>query len=232
MLRHGAVVCLIALAAPLSLAAPAAADTILHLAETATVTVPPDELDATLRVEAMARSAAEAQAQVNGAMQAALQQAHQVTGVTVSTGSYAAWQTGNTPQERAKHWQVSQTLNLTSHDGVALLALVGRLQERGLAVGNLAWRLSREAEKNARQAATKQALAALRDRISDAADLLGLRFAQFKEVRLDGTGAFPVPRMAPAMMMTAAPGAAPPAAETQNVPVSATAEADAILVPR
>lgn len=221
------------LAAPITallvcLALPASAETVLHLAETATVMAAPDEITATLRVEVTLPSAVDAQARVNATMQDALAQAHKVNGLTVSTGGYGVWRTGPTQTDHTERWQVTQTLNLTGRDGPALLALVGALQQRGLAVSQLGWRLSQAAERQARQAATKQALAALRGRMDEAAALLDLRFDQFKDVRLDSNAQQPPSPRAFAM----AAAAPPPSAVAEDLPVSATAEADAILVPR
>ena len=219
----------IALLAGLLLAPPAYAETVLHLAETATVMVAPDEIAATLTAEATSTSASEAQGRVNTAMQAALAQARAVQGVAVSTGAYGVWRT-NQPG-RPDSWQVNQTLNLSGHDGPALLTLVGALQQRGLAVGNLGWRLSRATERQAHQAATKQALSALRGRVDEAAALLDLRFDQYKDVRLDGASPQPMFRMA-APMAARATAAPPPSVAPEDVPVNATAEVDAVLVPR
>jgi uncharacterized protein len=219
----------VVLLAGLLLARPACAETLLHLAETATVMVAPDEIAATLSAQATSTSAADAQARVNAAMQDALAQAHKVEGLTVSTGAYGVWRTGPNQGDR---WQVSQTLNLAGHDGPALLTLVGALQQHGLAVSNLGWRLSRAAERQAHQAATKQALAALRGRVDEAAALLELRFDQFKEVRLDSALPQPMFRAMPAAMGISAASAPPPSVAPEDVPVSATAEADAVLLPR
>jgi uncharacterized protein len=205
------------------------ADTVLHLAETATVMAAPDEIAATLRAEATSTTASDAQARVNAAMQDALAQARKVEGLTVSTGGYGVWRTGPNQGDR---WQVSQTLNLTGHDGPALLTLVGALQQHGLAASNLGWRLSRTAERQAHQSATKQALTALRGRVDEAAALLDLRFDQYKNVRLDSAAPQPMFRAAAAPMAMSAASAPPPSVAPEDVPVSATAEADAILVPR
>jgi hypothetical protein len=62
----------IVLLAGLLLTRPAYAETVLHLAETATVMVAPDEIAATLTAEATSTSASDAQARVNTAMQAAI----------------------------------------------------------------------------------------------------------------------------------------------------------------
>ena len=107
---------LIAAAAMLTACGPALADTILHLADTETVMAHPDELVATLRVEASAASAAATQQVVNNVMAAALARARQVAGVTAATQGYTGWQ-ATQPQR----WQASQILTLRSHDGPALL---------------------------------------------------------------------------------------------------------------
>jgi uncharacterized protein len=211
-------------------APPAFAETLLHLADTETVTVTPDELAASLRVEATSATPADAQQRVNAAMTDALANARKVAGVTAGTGAYTVWHVGPTPQDRTERWQASQSLDLTSRDSVALLTLVGILQHNGLAIGELNWRLSREAERRAHDEATRQALAALRSKAQDAAGLLDLRFDSFKQVRLEGTAQMPTPRFAGAMAAMAAP--APPNAVAMDVPVSATAEADVILLPK
>ncbi len=182
MLCRPAPVGLATLLAWLALATLARAETILHLAETATVMVAPDELAATLHAEATGASASDAQARVNTAMQQALAQARKIDGIAISTGGYGVWRTGSTSSERNERWQVSQTLSLNGRDGPSMLNLVGVLQQQGLAVGSLGWRLSSAAERQAHQAATKQALSGLRGRVEEAAALLDLRFGQFKEV--------------------------------------------------
>jgi uncharacterized protein len=218
--------------ASLSLSHVARAETVLQLAETATVMAPPDEIAATLRVEATNASASDAQARVNATMQEAMARARKVDGLSLSTGGYGVWRTGTTQTDNRERWQVSQTLSLTGRDGTALLDLVGILQQQGLAVSNLAWRLSAAAEHQAHQAATKQALAGLRGRVEEAAALLDLRFDHFKEVRIDNAGSVPMPRGIAMPLAANAGSAPPPSVAPENVPVSATAEADAILLPR
>jgi predicted secreted protein len=212
------------------LAGPAAAETLLHLSESARVMVQPDELAASLRVEAVTASAAEAQAQVNTAMAGAVALARQTAGVRVTTGSYTVWPQ-TTPQAVVRpggrqDWRASQTLELRSGDGAVLLTLVGALQQRGLAVSQLGWQVAAETERHARAEATKQALGSLRVRAEEAADVLGLHFDSFREVRLD---AIPRPRPLPMRAMTAASAAPPPTAEAEPVPVEASVEADVVL---
>jgi predicted secreted protein len=224
--------CGLLLAAGVALSAvPAHAETLLRLSETATVMEHPDELDATLRVDVTAPNPAQAQRQVNTTMEAALAAAKAVAGVTVSTGGYFVWRVGPTASAVPEHWQANQSLELTGHDGAALLKLVGDLQQKGLAVGQLGWRLSEAATRTARAEATRKAIAALRGRAEEAAALLDLRFDSFKEVRLDAVHPQPMPRMM-AMSAAASASAPPPSAEAADVSISATAEADVVLLPK
>ena len=84
----------------------------------------------------------------------AIAAAKKVDGINVSTGPYNVWRAGPSVAERAERWQASQNLYLTGKDAESMLRLVGDLQQRGLAQGNLLWRLSRGTERKARQDAT------------------------------------------------------------------------------
>ena len=66
-------------------------DTILRLSETATVMVTPDQLSATLRAEAVAPTAQDAQKRVNEMMRDAVASAKKVDGIAVATGGYNVW---------------------------------------------------------------------------------------------------------------------------------------------
>jgi|HubBroStandDraft_1064217.scaffolds.fasta_scaffold52485_1 predicted secreted protein len=208
-------------------------DTVLRLAETATVMVTPDELAASLRAEAVAPTAQDAQKRVNEMVRDAVAAAKKIDGITVSTGGYNVWRIAGTPVDRNERWQATQGLNLSGKDGETMLKLIGDLQQKGLAQGSLGWRLSRETEHTARKEATKQALSGLRGRADDAAEVLGMKFASFKEVRLDSVTPPMQPRQLTSVMRATAMAAAPPpSAETEDLPVTATAEADILLKPR
>ena len=126
-------------------------ETILRLSETATVMVTPDELVASLRAEAVAPTAQDAQKRVNEMMRDAIVEAKQTAGIAVSTGGYNVWRIGPSPADRVERWQAGQSLNLSGKDAEAMLKLVGDLQQKGFAQGNLGWRLSRETERSARR---------------------------------------------------------------------------------
>ena len=201
------------------------AQTTLRLAETSTVLVHPDELSASLRAEASSASAAEAQGRVNAVIASAIARAKNTAGVTVATGGYNVSHVAPTAQDKTDHWQASQSLELKGHEAAALLALVGELQKGNLAVGRLSWGLSPELSAHARTEATKQALTGLRGRAEEAARLIGLSFDRFSEVRLDSVR----PQPTQTRMMAAQMSSAPPSAEAEDIPISATAEADVLL---
>jgi predicted secreted protein len=216
----------VTLAVGILLAGPAAAETLLHLSESARVMVQPDELAASLRVEAVAASAAEAQAQVNTAMAGAVTLARAAAGVSVTTGFYTVWPQAIVRPGGRQDWRASQTLELRGGDGAVLLTLVGALQQRGLAVSQLGWQVAAETERHARAEATRQALGNLRARAEEAAGVLGLHFDSFREVRLDAAAR---PHPMPMRAMAASPSAPPPTAEAEPVPVEASVEADVVL---
>ena len=149
--------------------------------------------------------------------------ARRVPGITVSTGGYRVYRVTQ-PREA---WQASQSIRLRGADGAIMLGLVGSLQAKGLAVSQLRWQLSEEQARKLRQDATKQAIAALKGRAEEAAGLLGLRFVQFREVRLDQVQAAPF--IQPRLAMASGAAMAPPVAEAEDVPVSASVEADVEL---
>jgi len=205
---------------------PAAADTLLRLSETAHISVHPDELAAALRSEATAATPAEAQARVNTAVGHALDQAKQTPGVTATTGYYQVWQV----TQPTSQWHAGQGIDLKAQNGEAMLKLVGSLQGQGLVLQRLGWQVSPEAARQARSEATKAALASLRGRAEAAAAILGLRFASFREVNLDANRAAPQP-LVRAMTMSVADANPAPRAETEDVDIEATVDADAVLVP-
>jgi predicted secreted protein len=220
---------ILTLAVLAALAQPAAAATVLHLSETAHVSVHPDEVAASLSFDATAATPVAAQAQVNGAIGKALDQAKAAQGVVASTGWYRVWQT----VKPANEWHASQQIELKqTGDGETLLKLVAALQSQGMALQQLGWQVSPETARKARDEATRAALAALRGRAEAAADLLGLRFISFREVNLDAGRPTPGP-FPRAMAMAATAEAMPtPRAEAADVDIEATVSADADLEPK
>jgi predicted secreted protein len=204
----------------LLLIGPARAATILHLSATATVQAMPDQLDAELAAETSAASPVAAQNEVNAMIGKALAAARAVSAVTVSTGAYSVWYV----TDPHPSWQARQTLVLSAHDGVSLLALVGQLQGEGLAVSSLGWQLAAATAEKAREKAQAMALAMLKGKAEAAAKVLGLRFAGFREVWLNPASPSPIQ---PMMLMQAR--AAPPNAVPAETSVAATVEAEVTL---
>ncbi|MGG5812059.1 SIMPL domain-containing protein [Falsiroseomonas sp. CW058] len=224
---------LLALAATLAFApAPRAqtpaglAETVLHIADSADVARTPDEVVATLRAEARAGTAAAAQEAVNRAIAAAVARAQGVAGLRVSTTGY--W---TARADEGRSWQASQGLVLRGGDGAAVLELVGALQAQGLAVGGLQWTLGRETARTAREEASRLALDALQRRAEAVAGQLGLMLVGLREVRIDAPD-HPAPRPAPMAAMARAAAPAPPVAVAEDVVVSASVQAVAVLRPR
>lgn len=197
-------------------------ETVLSLSETAEVLRAPDEVRASLRAEARGANAAAVQAQVNRTMEQALAAARGVAALRATTGGY--WTHRN---EEARNWTATQTLNLRATEPAPLLEMVGTLQGQGLALADLSWRLSREAETAARQEAGRMAIDSLRQRAEAVATQLGMRVAGIRNLRLDAPEV-PMPRM---MAMSARRGDAAPAPVTapEDVAVTSTVSADIVL---
>lgn len=217
----------LALSAPLAAAQEPPRETMLKLAETAERRVRADELHASLRVQAQGNSVAAVQQAVNRAAQSALERARAISGVTVATGGYHTWREG----ERLQTWRAMQEIRLSATEAApALLDLVGDLQAQGLVLSGLIYRVSRPLERRVREELAEEALAALQARAERLAGVLGLSVAGFREVRVDlparETG--PMPRA----MAAARAETVPPAAEPEEVLLTATVEGEAILVRR
>lgn len=215
-------------AAGLLLAPAAYADTILHLSVTAEVTAMPDELVAELTAEAQAASAGAAQAQVNAMIGKALGAVKSVPAITASTTSYSVWHQTD-PKDV---WQASQGMTLRAHDGAALLALVGQLQQDGMAVGNLSWQLSPALAETTYEQALAKAVDKLTSRGRTAASLLHMTMQGFRSVTLGDDGQpGPRPMMRMMTMAAKAEAAPPPNAVSEAVTVSATVSGEAKLEP-
>ena len=207
----------------------AAAETMLHLSETATVTVAPDRLVAVVRAEAAADSAASAQDQVNGLIREAVALAKAASGIAVATEQYNVWRLE--PKNGApSQWRASQSILLHGQDGPTLLQLAGALQQHGLAVESLGWELAPETARSARTEAENRALKALRGRADGIADAVGLQFDGYRSLTVGSAppGAFRARTLAAASLAAQSE----PSAEAEDVRVDATVEADNGLKPR
>jgi uncharacterized protein len=218
------------------LAAPAAAQppppppppgTRLHLGATASVSVTPDRLVADLIATATKADPAAAQRQVNARMQAALAEARKTEGMDVQAIGYTVGPENGEDGRGPRAWTAAQTLEIRGADGPRVLDLAGRLQQAGLVAASIDWQLSPEARRRAMDAATIEALHALRTRAEAAAKALGLTVDRLLDVRLDEGGIVPRPLMAAPRMMAAAMPA--PSATQSAASVDATVSAEVLL---
>ena len=189
----------------------------------ASVATPPDLLVADLVAQATASQAALAQRQVNDLVARSMTAARGTSGIDARAADY------NTSPTDEKHsgWAAQQTVELRGTDGPRLLDLAAKLQASGLSMASLEWRLSEASERRAHDAATIEAIKALRVRAEASADALDRQVDHLTDVRLDEP---PVFRPRPGAVMMAARMAAP---EATAVPeeVSAEVSADVLLRP-
>ncbi len=197
------------------------AETILRLSESGSAQVQPNDLVASLEAQTNGASPAETQAAVNRITAAALAVAKATQGVSVSTGAYRASRIPPTPGVPPQPlWHASQSIELHSANGEAILTLVGKLQQQGLAISTLDWRVSPDKLRAAQAEATNMALRALRARATEAATQLGLSFDYFSSVDLAPSNHGPIGLMR---------AAAAPSAEADLAEVTATVSAEAVL---
>ena len=201
-------------------AAMAQPETRLRLSESGSVTLAPDEVVASLRIEARARTAAQAQEQVNRSMAAALANARAVDGVRATTGQYNARTERERPQREQQQFVAQQSLNLRG--GEALVALVGRLQGEGLLLDNISWQLSEATARRGRDEATRAAIRAVQERGAAIAQDLGLRVTALSQLYVDAE-----PEARP--MAMAARAASAPSVTAEDVTVTARVTADLLL---
>jgi uncharacterized protein len=219
---------LLVVAAAASPAPPQAADdgmTVLHLSESADRTIRRDRLRAQLRVETTAGNAKQVQAEINRRMTSALAKVKAVSGIKPETGSYSVYE--ERQQNVPSRWRGSQGLNLLDRDFAELLAVVGDLQNDGLAVSSLAFELSPETARAAQDELTTEALKRLGDRAERVAADLHLSVLRYRDIRVGNVGGDrPMPIRA---MAEAGTFAAPPVAEAGDATVQVTVDADVVL---
>jgi predicted secreted protein len=233
MPRHVVLLLVLALLAPVTVMAetPISRDreTVLHLAEHADRLVHRDRLRAVLRAEAIDADAVRLQAELNRRMTAAVAQAKAVAGIAVATGGYSVFQ--ERPNDKPPQWRGLATLSLVGHDGVALLALVGSLQQDGLLLSSLAYELTPEAARSIEDELADEAIARLQARARRVAGSLGLAVQRLRNVTVgNANGAQPIPR--PMLMARqAGPAETPPVGEPGEASVSVSVDAEIVLVP-
>jgi predicted secreted protein len=228
----GAMLATALLVAPAGAASPSppqAADdgmTVLHLSESADRAIRRDRLHAELRVETTAGNAKQVQAEINRRMTSALAKVKAVSGIKPETGSYSVYE--ERQQNVPSRWRGSQGLSLLDRDFAELLAVVGDLQNDGLAVSSLAFELAPETARAAQDELTSEALKRLGERAERVAADLHLGVLRYREIRVGNVGGDrPVPIRA--MAMAAAAAVAPPVAEAGDAMVQITVDAEIVL---
>ncbi|HEV2161141.1 MAG TPA: SIMPL domain-containing protein [Stellaceae bacterium] len=217
--------------------APPPSGTALTLSTHADKTLPRDQLEAELRVDAMDANAARVQADVNRRMAAALAHAKTVTGVTVETTGYSVYEErdANYEERDAKgnptRWHGSQALRVKSGDFAALLNLVGTLQGQGLALSSLTAELSPAAVKAAQDELTDTALKDIRVRADRIAATLGTHVERYAELRVGNASVPPMPIRFMAAAVPASSNMPPPVAATGDATVSVNVDATVLLAP-
>lgn len=112
---------------------------------------------------------------------------------------------------RIRRWRAWQDLVLESGDAVALAALLGQLQQQGLAMRGLRFEVAPDTRKRVEQELVVEALAALRARADLVAKSLGRKGWSLVEARIGAEGRRPVPMAA--LRVSAAEAAPPPVLE-------------------
>jgi uncharacterized protein YggE len=209
---------------------PARAQTELNLAATGQKLVAPDEMTASLQVQAASARAATAQADVNGAMQKALALAKGVSGVTATTGSYSVFE-DSSDSTKPPVFRAGQSLQLVipAPDGVPpdrFTALVGQLQQDGLLLNGLDGDLSSNGQETAEQSAIADAIRQIQAQAAMIAGDLRKNVGEIKTLNVNVNMPEAVMRAPRAMMMAAAmpPPQAAPDKVTVQANVSATIE--------
>lgn len=209
---------------------PPAATTILHLSERAERQVPRDELVLLLRVEATAKTARDAQAEINRRMPAAIDEAKKVASVKAETPAMNVFEVREPNKQPV--WKATEALQLRSKDFTAALALLGRLEEQGLLVSALNFEVSRDALKSIEDALTAEALKRLQIRAAAIAGDMGLSVDHVRSVQIGDAGE-PGPRPLMYAGIAARAAASPtPTAEPGEAPVSVTVNAEIWLMPK
>jgi predicted secreted protein len=201
--------------------------TVLHLSAEAERMVPRDRLRAELRVDGADADPARLQADINRRMAEAVARAKTAAGVSLATSGYSVFE--EMAKDQPPRWHGTAGLTLTAQDAAPLLALVGELQQSGLALSALNYELSPEAARKVEDALTAEALSHLRARAARVAESLGLTVLRIRDLHLgNAAGTAPPPR--PFMMARAVSSAAPPpVAEPGDATVSLSVDADVEL---
>lgn len=170
---------------------------ILNLSASEREDVAQDMLTATLRYEVKDTNPKSIQGKINAKMGDAIAIAKTFDTVKTSTGSYNVseyYLPVKKDEARKKAWRGQQTVMLKSKDTKAMLDLVTKMQEMGLAMSNMSYMVSPDKAQIVNDELLTSALKKLQQRAKTAAAALGKKSVQFLEINADGGGYMPRPQ--------------------------------------
>lgn len=206
-------------------AAAAQAGTLVDLAGEATLPAANDMVMATVYAEASGSNPADLAQQVNGDIAAALDIVRGKKGVQVKSGqqsSYPLYGQGR----KIDGWRMRSELLLESRDQAAVSELLGKLQQRRLAVAGVSLMPSPETRSQVADEAVRQAIRAFRQRADLVARELG-RSWTIKQMSINqgqGEPVIPVFRAARAAAMATDAAPAPMEAGESQITASVTGQ--------
>jgi predicted secreted protein len=165
-----------------------------------------DQVRAVVFAEAQGTNPAELARRVNQDIAAALQLIRGKAGVSVKTGHQSTYPVYGRDQ-KIDNWRMRSELVLESRDLGAVSELLGELQQRRLAVGQVSQMPSPETRRKVEDEATRDAITAFQERAAVIAEALGKKWTikQLSVSQQGGAMPMPVFRAAKAMMADAMP---------------------------
>lgn len=188
------------------MAASVQAATTVDLAAEASRPAVNDQVRAVVYSEGQGSNPAEIARRVNQEIAGALQLIRGKAGVSVKSGNQSTYPVYGRDQ-KIESWRMRSELVLESRDLGAVSDLLGELQQRRLAVGNVSQMPSPETRRQVEDEATRDAIKAFQERAAVIAGALGKRWT-IKQLSVSQQGgAMPMPmyRSAKVMMAEAAP---------------------------
>lgn len=204
--------------------------TALNLSVTESVKIDEDLIVSNLRYESKGEDATAIQNEINAAMGKALELIKQNNKVDVTTQSYSVHMRSKREGRGddvtlTQEWHGKQALTMKSQDFEAIQDLTGQLQEAGFLTSGFQYTLSPEKSRLVKENLMKGAIEKLKRQAQSAADALGKKGYDIREINIDGGHFFPRPIMARGMMAMAESAMAPPQAAGGEEEVSLTINA-------
>ncbi|NRB11072.1 MAG: SIMPL domain-containing protein [Rickettsiaceae bacterium] len=168
-------------------------ETILNLAATEQKEIMQDLLVASMRFEYEGTDAKTVQNEVNKVMNRVVELTKKRQGISIMMGGYNVSsyykrdRANKTKEPKQKIWRATQTINLSSKNSDDLLKLAGRIQNLGLVMNNLSYRVSPEKTEQARNDLIEQALNKLMAKAGKVAKTLNKTKIEVIEVNIDPT---------------------------------------------